>query len=741
MDDQLAEVELLLLLLLQGVVLHVRAERLHVLVVAERHVAPDAVASRTGPCGSAGPVASAPAAPAELHLRLVLVQLDERLRDEHEGHREDRHAHEHLGEGSAEHGVGVLLPHGHGDHRVDDAGRVVHRGHPLVEDHVVHEAEEADHEHHHGDALAEEVRRVALVHGVGEAEEETDGHLRDADDDGELHLHGVHEHELVLRAVPRGVDAEGVRSHPSLVPDVRAGDRLERDHLPLPRVDAGRVLPAGVEEVEAEREEVVVEEAGVHAEDTHHGQDVPGFVELRDAELELVGLPDGVDAQRKEHGPVAYVAVHHSEEEGEGDDGEERGVDLAVLGEPVRVHEVLEDPGELVLADVRGRILPRLRPVRHEHRAGVAVLPGAVLDEEGADVVLLLGRVPAVGAKVHVTLEEVERRVERLLLDAEHPPLLDQRVAVWPRHLEQRGGLAAHEGLVRLQEPLLVLDLNLKALEEFLRRLPAGGPAVRVDAVRGADLRDLLAHGGDRGPRAVVLEVDDEDGLVHLAARLGVLHGLEDLLEVDEGVAARGPVEVAREAVLVGLRDDAGDVAKHGLQGTPLPALLVVEQGSGRLVLELLVLALRAPQGPRSGGPGGDLRHGDDGGLDDVALLERRVAPGGEVRVVLLELDELPVDLLEARLDLVELVLVGILQEASDVVLNDLVVGDPVEFVGQEPKNPLHLVDSLDVLLVRAMHVARVHVLELHLGARADEVDELARAVDRQHERAVLHLF
>mmetsp|Transcript_25160 Transcript_25160/g.74819 ORF Transcript_25160/g.74819 Transcript_25160/m.74819 type:complete len:369 (+) Transcript_25160:1390-2496(+) len=368
------------------------------------------------------------------------------------------------------------------------------------------------------------------------------------------------------------------------------------------------------------------------------------------------------------------------------------------------------------------------------------MLPGAVLDEQGPDVILLLGRVPAVRAQVHVALEEVQRRVDRLLLHAEHPPLLDQGVAVGPGQLEQRSGLSAHEDLVRLQELLLVLELSLEALEEILRRLAAVRPAIRVDAVRGADLRDLLAHGRDRRPRAVVLEVDDEDRLVHLAARLGVLHGLEDLLEVDEGVAARGPVEVARKAVLVSLGDDAGDVAKHGLQRTALPALLVVEQGAGGLVLELVAVLVHAevasPAGVR-----GDLRHGGDGCLDDGALLERRVAPGGEVRVVLLELDKLPVDLLEARLDVVQLVLVGVLEEASDVVLDDLLVGHPVKLVVQEPQDALHLVDSLDVLLVRAVHVARVHVLELHLGVLTDDVDEVASAISRQHESAVLHLL
>ena len=36
-----------------------------------------------------------------------------------------------------------------GNHGVDDAGGLPHRSHPLEEDHVIHEAKEADHENEH----------------------------------------------------------------------------------------------------------------------------------------------------------------------------------------------------------------------------------------------------------------------------------------------------------------------------------------------------------------------------------------------------------------------------------------------------------------------------------------------------------------------------------------------------------------------------------------------------------------
>lgn len=46
-----------------------------------------------------------------------------------------------------------------------------------------------------------------IKEGEGDAEE----HVCDAEDDGELHLHGVCEGDLVLRHLPDGVKADGVR--------------------------------------------------------------------------------------------------------------------------------------------------------------------------------------------------------------------------------------------------------------------------------------------------------------------------------------------------------------------------------------------------------------------------------------------------------------------------------------------------------------------------------------------------
>ena len=135
-----------------------------------------------------------------LGLRLVvLVEDDEGLREEHERNRDDRVLHQRLGQldGAVPQGEVVLLAHGHADEGVDDARGLVHGVDPLVEDHHVHPAEEAQEEDHHREALEDEVDHVLLVEGVGPPQQHADEHLQHAEEHGELHLHRVDVQQLV----------------------------------------------------------------------------------------------------------------------------------------------------------------------------------------------------------------------------------------------------------------------------------------------------------------------------------------------------------------------------------------------------------------------------------------------------------------------------------------------------------------------------------------------------------------
>mmetsp|Transcript_23916 Transcript_23916/g.60883 ORF Transcript_23916/g.60883 Transcript_23916/m.60883 type:complete len:200 (-) Transcript_23916:263-862(-) len=198
--------------------------------------------------------------------------------------------------------------------------------------------------------------------------------------------------------------------------------------------------------------------------------------------FDILGLPDCEEADREEHGPVAHVSVHDAEEEGEGHDREEGRVGLPVVGQAVCVHQLLEDGCELVRPDVRRGALAWRCSVGDEHGGVLACLRHGAA-EQTLDLLLLGLRIPAIRAQVHVSLEEVQRRVDRLLLLAEEPPILDERVAAQPQGCQQRRGLAQNEALVRAEEPLLVLHLHLQRRQHLLRGLPVGRPPVRVHAV------------------------------------------------------------------------------------------------------------------------------------------------------------------------------------------------------------------------------------------------------------------
>ena len=49
-----------------------------------------------------------------------------------------------------------------------------------------------------------------------------------------------------------------------------------------------------------------------------------------------------VEGKEEHEQPVAYVSKHDRKQEGEGDDGEHRGVDLPVAGDTIGMHNLLE---------------------------------------------------------------------------------------------------------------------------------------------------------------------------------------------------------------------------------------------------------------------------------------------------------------------------------------------------------------------------------------------------------------
>ena len=77
------------------------------------------------------------------------------------------------------------------------------------------------------------------------------------------------------------------------------------------------------------------------------------LVQLLLAQRLLAG--DKVDSEEEHQQAVAYVSKHDGKQEGEGDDGEDRRVDLPVPSYPIRMHNLLEGAVDLVCLKVGGR--------------------------------------------------------------------------------------------------------------------------------------------------------------------------------------------------------------------------------------------------------------------------------------------------------------------------------------------------------------------------------------------------
>mmetsp|Transcript_55500 Transcript_55500/g.160823 ORF Transcript_55500/g.160823 Transcript_55500/m.160823 type:complete len:250 (+) Transcript_55500:1020-1769(+) len=247
--------------------------------------------------------------------------------------------------------------------------------------------------------------------GVGEPQQQAYDHLHHAQDHGGLHFHRVHVDQLILRAMPCRVDTEWIRTGPTFIPSVEPGRWLVGHNLSWLSV-SGRHLPPRVEERKADGEKIVVEEPDVDGEEPHHEQNIPCIVQLGVLELDVLGAPDGINADKQQHGSMAHVPVHHAEQEWEGDHCEERRVRLPVPRQAVGVDELLEDARELVLPDEGRRGLRRGGTVRDEHRAAMPMSVRAVPHKERPDLLAFVRGVPAIRAQVHVTLEKVEGGVD-----------------------------------------------------------------------------------------------------------------------------------------------------------------------------------------------------------------------------------------------------------------------------------------------------------------------------------------
>ena len=144
----------------------------------------------------------------ELH-----VQEDRLWKKHHWDGREGNH-HQPKGPHITEHRIGVGNEHhAHGDHRIDDAGRVCQCRHPLVQNLKNHETKEAQEESQHGHTFEEKIKEAPLVQRVDPPKQYSRSHLRHTDNDRHFHFHRIHIDELIVGAVPRWIQPRASDLH------------------------------------------------------------------------------------------------------------------------------------------------------------------------------------------------------------------------------------------------------------------------------------------------------------------------------------------------------------------------------------------------------------------------------------------------------------------------------------------------------------------------------------------------
>jgi len=386
------------------------------------------------------------------------------------------------------------------------------------------------------------------VSGVDVGEAERVSHVGPTKKNTELHLVTVGEEKVIVSIVPAPIHSEGV------------GVTLLANHSDGLVGLKVRDFPHRGEDGELLGEGVTVDETSVHGEDTHHEHDV-ATEESHGEELVLLGAQKGllpVDHGASSHSheeTVTEITEHDSEEEGEGNNGGQTGVDFGVLGGTVSIDDGLEPKGELVGLVIGWRRLGRLDGVdnggNREASTVVDILQGRL------DKSKRVCRAPGFGDQrlaLLVVGEAVEGLVDGLLLgDDDHP---GSQAATDHGQLGVQGALGVGEDVGQvLKASVDLVHLVTAELTVLIDVVDVGAEGFR----NLADLVDDLLSVGE----------DDEDALVHLFVGLGVDDGLLDFALVHVQVTTQSTPEDALECGHALARDDTGNEANvHDGEGT-----------------------------------------------------------------------------------------------------------------------------------------------------------------------------
>lgn len=187
---------------------------------------------------------------------------------------------------------------------------------PLENDEEIHVPEEKTEEEHLRYELKPDLKFPFEVERVEQFEEDSADHVQNGNYDRYLHFQTVDEDKVITRHAPNGIDPERIYA----IFSVSIGQ------LSVPLNVEG---VAGAKQVDIHAQKIIVDPSAVESEETHHQHHVSQLADKRQRTArERRIIEDQIEPQEEKNEPVAHVAEHDSEEEGESDCGEYGRIDF-----------------------------------------------------------------------------------------------------------------------------------------------------------------------------------------------------------------------------------------------------------------------------------------------------------------------------------------------------------------------------------------------------------------------------
>jgi len=283
----------------------------------------------------------------------------------------------------------------------------------------VHPTEKTPKDDVSGDDFGNKSGIVTVVNSIGTFDEDSHAHVDNTENDGHLHLNIVDQGKFVAGKSPNWILTHQISAIEACSGVyVVTGDlhsfRMSVIHRWVPDLSFSHVV-AGAKDVSLDSEELVIDQSTVGSKETHEKHEISKLLSILESWNLFQGVVEKGQNKTEEHeeGTVTHITEHHSEEEWESNDGDERWVSFQIRRDTIGIDDALEHKSEIVDFEVSwswdGMIVIG------------ADLTSCVVLKSLLDLVFLLDWSPVVTDVLLVLgFHRVESLVKRLLFCEEH---------------------------------------------------------------------------------------------------------------------------------------------------------------------------------------------------------------------------------------------------------------------------------------------------------------------------------